>query len=454
MTGSDPVLPRYEARWRAPSPGRRIGLAVLTGAISKILSLAVQVVAVAIAVRALRADGFAMFVTVASLVSWINLASLGVAPGLTIGIARAAAAFDRVGEARLFVVSMTLMVGVATCLLLTTAVLAQTGLISRGLEEWLKSDGADGPVALVLMVSVIAAQLILAVPEAAQLGYQSQFVTNLWSGIGSVASLILLVTIGPSIGSVTAFVFISQVPQVLARTLNGLSLIGSRPYLLRPDRIPIRSMIRPVLGTGAAFAGIQLAGYFALQFGVLVLAATSTTESIALGGVILRGITLASGAVLLVTTPTWPALTDAVERGDRRWAMHIYRRMPVAALLYASLVGIGILVASEWAIEVWTGSAVLIRPELRIILAGYFVLGVWSHVNAVLLVGLGAIRPTSMVLLLEAATIAALQVVLVPSLGVTGYVGALLVGTLLVSAWVLPIRVRREILRIGLVSRA
>lgn len=421
----------------------------MTGAFAKAVSLVVQVVAVAVAVRTLQADGFALFVTVASLVSWINLASLGVAPGVTIGIARAAAVMDRLGEARLFVASLVIMLGVAAFVLASAFVLERTGLLSRGLEPWLGPSSGDGTATVLLMVGLVAAQLVLAVPEAAQLGYQAQFVTNVWTALGSSAALVLLGVFGTSVSSVTAFVAISQGPQVVARTLNAVTLLGSRRYLLQPGLVPVRSLVRPVVVTGLAFAGIQLASYFTLQFGVLVLAAGSDVESIALGGVILRGLTLASAPVLLITTPTWPALAHAVQQGDLDWARRAFHRIPRIALLYAAVVAVGIVVSAEWVIHVWTGTTMVVEPILRLFLAGYFVLGVWSHVNAIFMIGLGRLRSTAVVLLIEAATVAGLQIALVPAFGVTGYVAALLIGTVLVSAWILPLRARRELQAIG-----
>jgi O-antigen/teichoic acid export membrane protein len=405
-------------------------------------------VAVAVAVRALHTGGFAVFVAIASLVSWMSLASLGVAPGLTLGIARASSAEDRQTEARFFVVTMILMVGLATAILIGVFVFSSTTIFDRLLGTWLNGDLGDAHGAFVAMALLVAAQLVLSVPEAAQLGYQAQYATNIWASIGSAAALVMLLTVGPSIGSVTTFVVVSQGPQVVARALNGVTLVASRPYLLRPGGIPVRSLLRPLLGSGLAFAGMQLAGYLALQFGVLVLAAESTGASVALGGVILRGLSMAAGGVALVTTPMWPALADAATRGDLAWIRRAYRRMPALLMAYASVAALAILIGSKWALELWTGQALTVDLALRLCLAGYFMVGVFSHTYAIMLIGLGIMRFTALTLLVEAVIVASLQIALIPAFGVNGYVAALFVGTTLVSAWVLPIRARLEIAKL------
>jgi O-antigen/teichoic acid export membrane protein len=415
--------------------------------ILKPLSLVVQVVAVAVAVRTLQTDGFAVFVAVTALVSWMSIVSLGVAPALTFGIAQTSAAGDRQGEARLFAGTLALMAGVACLLLLVTLVLDRTGLIEQALGAWMDGDRVEARNAFVAMTLLMAAHLVLTVPEGAQLGYQSQFVTNVWMGIGSAATLVLLVVVGPSITSVTAFIAVSQGPQLVARVFNAATLLIGRPYLLQPRGIPLRSLVRPVIGSGMAFAGIQLASFLTQQFGVLVLVATATAPAVVLGGLILRGMAMASGIVTLVTTPTWPALTDAISRQDRGWARRAFVRIPAALMAYAVAVAIGILIGAEWALELWTGQQLSVELPLRILLAAYFVVGVWSHVYAMMLIGLGAIRFTALILLSEAAVVVAVQLVLIPAFGVTGYVAALLIGSLFVSAWVLPARARRELSR-------
>jgi O-antigen/teichoic acid export membrane protein len=425
------------------NPGTRISYAAATGLVARLLSLIVQVVAVAIAFRVLGTAGFAVFVTISSLVSWLSLASLGVAPGLTLGIARASAHADRLAAARIFFGSLLLI----TTLSLVLALIAFS--IAAAIVRRVPGDeglAADATMTSAIMIGLVAAQLILAIPEAAQLGLQSQHVTNVWAAVGSVATLLALTTLGSFVDSVAGFVVLSQVPQLLARLVNTLRFVLGHNYLLRPARpLHLRALLRPVLGSSVAFAAIQLASYISLQFGLLVLAGTSSAASVSLGGLILRGITLASGPVALLTVPAWPTVADATARGDVRWTRQLYRRVLAVAMTYACLAAIIGFVGSESAVQIWTGESVRLDPVLRACLSVYFIVGVWSHVSAMTLVGLGVLRFTALVLLGEAVLVATLMVLLIPTLGVLGYTVALAIGTVCCSAWLLPLRVRRQI---------
>lgn len=405
--------------------------------------MAAQVLAVGIAVRALGSDGFALYVVIASLVSWIGLAGLGVAPGLTLGIARASAVGEHEEEARLFVVALLLMAAVATILVACAFALGATGVVEHLMADWLGSASGDASTALLSMTFLIAVQLVVVVPEAAQLGLQSQHVSNVWAGVGSVGAIVAMITVGATVSSVTAFVLVSQGPQVAARIANGIFFVVRRSYLLRPDGLRLRNHMRPILGSGIAFAGFSLARYLGLQVGLLIMAASTTAGSVALAGVIVRGYTLEISGLSLLTTPTWPAIANAVTRGEMPWVRRTYRFLTLGALAYCTLVAVALVVGLEALIGVWTGTRPPDDAGLRLLLASFIVVNGWGHANAMALVGLGALRFTAIVLLAEALFVLVMQIVLVPIAGVSGYVGALAIGAVAISGWLLPVRVQR-----------
>lgn len=429
------------------SSDRRIGLAAATGVVAKGLAFAAQVLAVAIAVRTLGVDGFALYVVVGSLVSWIGLAGLGVAPGLTLGVARAAAISDRVEEARLFVVALVLMSAISAALVGFASFLAGSGLLERFTAGSLGPASGGAATALFSMALLIAVQMVVAVPEAAQLGLQSQYVANVWAGIGSAAAIIVMVTLGAGVTSVAGFLLVSQGPQVAARAVNGTLFVIGRHYPLRPPGLRFREHARPILSSGIGFAGFQIASYLGLQVGLLILATGGDPAPLALAGVIVRGYTLETNGLALVTTPTWPAIANAISRGDLVWVRRTYRRLSLGAFFYAGLAAVIIFVGLETLIEIWTGT----RPNddliLRALLAAFVLVNGWAHVNAMTLVGLGALRFAAIVLIAESVLVLGLQAVFVPIAGVVGYVGALAAGAVMVSGWVLGLRVRFELRR-------
>jgi len=446
VTSGPPASPADSPRRPRPSAAKRIGLATTTGLGAKALGLGAQVVAVAVAVRSLGADGFATYVVIASLVSWMSLAGLGVAPGLTLGVARASATDDRAEEARLFSAALLSMTAVASILIVGAAVLGVSGIVDELTSGWLGAGGGDASAAVIVMVLLLAVQLVVVVPEAAQLGLQEQHISNLWAGFGSAAAILAMLVAGGGVTSVTAFVLISQGPQITARATNGiLFTVGHRHRLRAAPKMRFWRHARTILGSGAAFAGLSLASYLMLQGGVLVMAATTDAASVALAGVMARGYMLVASGLSLLTTPTWPAIAGARSRGDVAWVRRTYRVLLGSGLAYATVWAVIVLLGFEDLIGAWTGSEPTSNPALRAFLAAFLVVNAWGHVNAMTLVGLGALGFTALVLIAEAVVVLVIIFAVAPIASVTGYAAALAAGAALVSGWILPLRVFREL---------
>ncbi len=95
------------------SRSRRIFHAVWSGAAARLLSSALTLVALPLAVRYLGPERYGVWATITSTVVWINLLDLGVANTLTNHISRAFALDDKSSAARYFTNALVLTVGVS-----------------------------------------------------------------------------------------------------------------------------------------------------------------------------------------------------------------------------------------------------------------------------------------------------------------------------------------------------
>ncbi|HEU0244801.1 MAG TPA: hypothetical protein VFQ75_12935, partial [Candidatus Limnocylindrales bacterium] len=215
--------------------------------------------------------------------------SLGVAPGLTLGMARSEGPVDRGELAGLFSVALGVMAAVAAVIVMIAVILAATGTFTSVADTLGATNPSDAAAALLCMVVLVAAQLVVVVPEGAQLGLQSQYVTNLWAGLGSAIAIGALIALGGQATTITAFILLAQLPQLVTRALNGIVFTSRRAYLLRPPAGSLRRHLPMLLGSGAAFTGFAVASYVGMQLGLLVLAVAADAGQVALAAVIVRG---------------------------------------------------------------------------------------------------------------------------------------------------------------------
>jgi O-antigen/teichoic acid export membrane protein len=417
----------------------RLRAAVATGGAAKGLAIAVQLVAVGIAVRAMGSDAFGAYLVMSSLVSWLGLAAVGVGPGLTQRIAVATANDDAAAQATAFSSS------VALCGLFVFLVAATVLILARAAipgEQGLSGITADVRTAALVLLLVTAMQVWLSVIEAAQLGHQEQFFSNVFQSAGLMSVLVILLAAGHGLVTVTAFVVVTTCPPLVAKIANAALYVARRRYLLS-RQFSIREAAG-VLSTSIAFAAVSLGATASQQLGFLWLAFVAGPAATVPLGVMFRLNAAASGVVALLTQPLWPAVADAVARHDLAWARLAYRRASQLTASYAVAYGVGLVAVGRVFVRVWTGAEVDV-PEMMLYLFGlYFVVGVWAHVNAITLVGLGKVWLAARVVCLEALISCAGALPLVARFGATGVILSLLVATASVSAVLLPLAIRRS----------
>ncbi len=420
---------------------RRFRLAVATSLGSKAASIALQFAAIPVALHALGPAGFGLFVTVSSLVAWMGLASVGIGPGLTMGITRAVASADGEAERTYFWTSVSLMTIISTLLAVgvTVAFLIVPAGSLTGVDD--PQMGREAQTSLVIVGLLMAAQLLLSVVDATRLGYQELHISNLWTLVGTGLSLVALLGFGTISPTVPFLILALNAPLVVVRAFNG-SLLLRHHTNLRRFSVDV-ALVRQILLVGIGFAVVSLASFLSQQVGLVLLAQREGPQAVAAPGAMLRLIILASSAVAMLTLPLWPALVDATARTETSWARSAFRRVLVLSIAYSGVVCVTLLLVGQPLVQLWTAGALVVDEGTLILFAVYFPVGVWSHVHAMTLVGLGRLRVTAAVLLLESIVAVGIALTGIPVLGGTAVPLALLGSTAALSAWILPLVVAR-----------
>lgn len=417
----------------------RLRAAVITGGVAKVLAVAVQLLAIGIAARALGSEAFGSYLVMASLVAWLGLAAVGVGPGLTQRIALATAKEDAAGQATAFSSSVALT---AVLVVVVSAVVLIVAWVATAGDQSGSANGSDIRTAALLLVFATAVQVWLSIFEAAQLGHQEQHLTNMSYAVGLASVLFILVVAGPDLTTVTAFVSATAFPPLVAKIANATLYVARRRYLLT-RHVSMREATG-VLSTSAAFAAISLGSLASQQLGFLWLAFVAGPAATIPLGVMFRLNLAAHGVVAVVTQPLWPAVADAIARHDSAWARRAYGRASWLTGAYAAVYAVGVVTMGSLLIEVWTGTHVEVPPLMMFLFGLYFVVGVWAHVNAITLVGLGKVWVAARVLCVEAFVSILGAALLTAQFGATGVITSLLIATAFVSAILLPLVVRRS----------
>lgn len=355
MTETEADNPHAERRaFRAG----RVRLAFLTSAGSKALGLIVQFLAIPLAVRSLGPERFGIYMMLFSALVWIDLGRLGIGPGLTRELGLAWNRGERDRERMLFSNAIFLLLAIAAVISAALTLGYSWGaeyidiLFGSSALKY-HYDIVNGSIVVGIF---LVAQIVFSAGEAARSAYQDDFINNLMNSLANFVSLMLLFGVALFWPTVPAFALAVFGTIALGKGLNlALLLLRSRPYLFPRWRYVQKAEIRPLLGSSLAFWLLQIGTVMMHHLSLVQLGQMIGAGNLAPFALVFRLLQLLSTAVLMISMPLWPAITDATVRGDVEWILRAYRRLIRFATAFSALTAMGIAILGSTLIPLWAG---------------------------------------------------------------------------------------------------
>ncbi len=431
-----------ECRTPTPSPAlgasrsRRLLQAVSTGAAARILSSALTLVSLPLAVRYLGAERYGVWATITTTVVWINLLDLGVANTLTNHISRAYAFEDKLSAARaitnalLVTISLALVLGLAFVPIWHRIGWTSLFNVSTNVSAW------D------VRLTVLAAAMLMLLALPANLvgkilaGYQELHFANLAIGLGALANLAGLaagVWLGVSMPAL--FLMSAGCATLISFTTLLLVVLWYKPWL-RP-RISLASFqtAKELMSSGSSFFFIQVAGVVVFSSDNLVVSHYLGAAEVTPYSVTWRFVGMAAILQSLLFPALWPAYAEAYARGDLGWIRRSFSRVMKGTLALNLGAVIALMFLGRTLIRWWAGPAAV--PTLYLLGA----MGIWAIINgfmnveSCLLAALGRTREQAALSVVAAVVNLSLSIALVRHIGSVGVIA----GTILSYVFVLVI---------------
>ena len=140
-----------------------------------------------------------------------------------------------------------------------------------------------------------------------------------------------------------------------------------------------------------------------------------------------------------LTYPAWPAIGNALQKGEHRWARNASRFLFVSTMLFAVAMCGLLMVFGKSLISVWSRGLVIADPALLLVLACYVMTRIWCAVFGILLRAFGRVRCQTAATLAEAVLHVGLGIVLLQHFGLLGMAVGSLFSILVTRAWALPL---------------
>lgn len=389
---------------------RSIRLAVITSFVSKFGTILLQLLSIPVAIRVLGRAEFGLYTTVNLTLTTISLLEIGIGPALTHGLSKARAAGDErkqreLGSTAFFLMmAISLFAGLALAGLLATVPLASLfGETYSGRESALRPALWAG-LGLFLML------FILNLTERIREGHLEVASNNLWGAAGNVLAATLVGAGVWFVPEVWYLVLAVHGSFVFTKSCNTISLWKKHPLMRPSPRHVHLATARHLFSDGIAFSTCCLVtGVVEFNFCGWMIGRGGGPAAVALFGVFLSLTVMQLGFVVMLSTPTWPAVAEALARNDLPWARRAARRLYLFGAGFAVCSATGLVVLGPFILPRWLGAE--FASVSRLLLASYglyFIAHVWRHLNHTMMIGTGQVGKLVRIQLVESALVAAL----------------------------------------------
>lgn len=414
---------------------RRIVLTIGSSFFSKIISAITLLVSIPLTLRYLGTERYGMWMTLSSIVTFLQFADLGIGNGLLNAVANAHGKDDLASARRSISNAFFSLAGISIAL----AILFIPIYYRISWEEIYnvsnpKAISEAGPSTVVFFIFFLA-NIPLGVVQRVQQGYQEGYIDNLWQSIGKLfglGSLLIMIWMGKDLPWLILAIAGSP---VLALCLNYIYYFYKRKHYIRPTwQLLNRLDSKAILQTGFLFFVLQvvLATLGSIKPILLtqIIGPTAVTEFSVTNQMFL----FLPMTTSLILIPLWPAYGEAISRGDRVWAWSTYQKSLRASLIITIPSSLLLVFIGPILLKYWTDSIVSTSWSLLIALGiNSILLHGWGNPVSYFLNGIGeiAIQVYFAIPLFLANLV--LSIFLIKSIGLSGVVwGTVISYTVLV----------------------
>lgn len=356
------------------------------------LGILVSLLIVPITIGYVNAELYGVWLTVASVMTWLHFLDLGFTQGLKNRLTEALA-YNDCDKGKSLVSTtyvMLLAIFVPSCIILQFLI---------PLVDWAKLLNVD-PIysedvmnVIHVVVAIACLQMVVNVIVSVIAAFQKVALSNSFMVIGNIIALgvILIVreTCPPSL--IILALTLGAMPTIVTLIASFICFNGRFKQVAPSIKCINFSYIKDLFSLGYKFFIINIQVLVLYCSTNVLISHVSSPIEVTRYNIAHQMFNVAMMVYTIITAPLWPAYTDAYTRGDYEWMIRTRNKMK--RILLVSIMGCAILVAlSQPIYYIWIGNKVSIPFIMTILVAMYVSAYCWMNLNGTLVVGMGKIK--------------------------------------------------------------
>lgn len=356
------------------------------------ISILIQLILVPLTLGYLSQELYGIWLTISSIMLWLNFFDVGLTLGLKNKLSEALAR-NEIEKGRCLVSTTYIVMAL---IFLPLCIVGEFIIPHINWSFFLNIDSIYNEelsvVASILLVC-FCLQMIFNVITAVVSAYQKVALASAFPVIGNICSVIIIYLLGvftkPSLTNLAAA--ISYLP-ALVLMISSLILYTGKLKSVRPSISYFdKSKIKDILNLGIKFFIIQIQMIVLYQATNILISNVSSPTEVTSYNIAYKYIGVASMTFNIILAPLWPAFTDAYIKNEWLWMKSIYGKM---RKLYAVLFG-GVLLMvalSSFVYELWIGNKAVIPIEMTFVVALFVIVHTWDSLQIILINGIGKVK--------------------------------------------------------------
>lgn len=333
-------------------------------------------------------DLYGIWLTLSSILTWLSFLDIGFSQGLKNKLTEAIAKDDWEKGKSLVSTTYFMMVLIFVPLCVILEVLLQfvdwSSLLNVGhqYEEEIKQT-------MSVLVVFACVQMITNVLVSVIAAFQKVALSQSFLVIGNVLSLVaiflLIKAVPPSLVVLT---FALAAMPILVTIIASFILYQGRFRRVAPSiKYASKNLVREIAGIGYKFFLANVQVVIVYQSTNILISYVSSPTEVAQYNIAYKLLGVAIMVYTIITTPLWPAYTDAYAREDFVWIKKTRNRMGLILIL--SVLGCAVLSVCAGPIyEVWLNNQMEIPPSMTYAVALYISVYCWMTYNTTTIVAM------------------------------------------------------------------
>jgi O-antigen/teichoic acid export membrane protein len=426
---------------------RRAALTTVTSMVARGVGIFTGLAWIHLSLSYLGKARYGLWMTMDSLINWMNLADLGLARGMQNHLSEANGQDDPELAGRYVSTGLATMAGAA--LLIAVVATPVVFMVSWSDALNVKDPALAGEtrhvVEAVLVIFLVGFPLSL-VPTI-YAAYQRGYVASLFAIAGSVASLGALLAATHFELSLPWLILALGGTTIFTTLVNFGYGLRSMPWLRPRLALVTRNALRALAGTSIALFVFQIGALLVNETQSLIIARRLGLSLVTDWSVFMRVYLLPAMFLQMIDAPLIPAFREAYVRGEHDWLRIAFWRVTKLKMAIA-LVAAGLyLVCGNWVASLIAGQPIVLSPDVWKASGFLLIVAVWNGSFNDLMIAVDRLRLLVITVLVNGLVTPILSYFLAPRLGLFGVVLATPIFSFAVSAWLLPLACRDLIRR-------